>query len=896
MSQIPTGEITLLFTDIEGSTRLLQRLGDRYADVLEQHQRLLRSAFLRHNGHEFGTQGDAFFVAFESAHDAVASAVDCQRLLGTHSWIKDAAVRVRIGLHTGRPVRVPGDYVGIDVHRAARICSAAHGGQIVLSGPTADRLRENPLPDTHIEDLGEHRLKDLDHPERIFQAVASGLQHRFPPLRSVAPPSNLPAQPTSLVGREKEIVSVQSLLRRDDVRLITLSGPGGTGKTRLALCVASHAVADFSGGVFFVALAPLTDFNLLTSGIADALRIEEVAGEPIIESIEKYLADRHVLLVLDNFEHVLGAAPLVGRLLTACPRVKVIATSRTLLHVSGEHDFPVPALSLAKSGRHHTAESASSSEAVALFVDRARMARPGFALTDDNAPVIAEICVRLDGLPLAIELAAARSRVLSPEAILERLSHQLKLLTGGPGDRPERQKTIRGAIDWSYNLLDPAEKTVFRTVSVFAGGFDASAASEVAALADGDVEAEDLVESLTDKSLLRLDVSGDTTRFSMLRTIREYAAELLEKEGPRNANRHHAEYFVALAEAATGELTGPNQTRWLRRLETEHDNFRAALEWLLDVRDRSVDKVDAALRLAAALGRFWYMRGYFLEGSKWLESALAEDDRKKSPYRIAALHVLGILMDQRRIHSRAFALFEEELRLARAVQDDHRVALALNSLGAAARAQGDRSLAKELLHQSIALRRELGEFKETASSLTNLGSVAMDEGDVAEARRLLEQSLSIDTEYGDDWGIAVNLGNLCTVALEEGNLEEAHALFERAIELFLKVGDSDGLAECLEKAIGLASEVGDLVPAARLGGAVEAIRTLIGSPVAAVDQFRFERYLEKPRQQLSAAEYATARDEGRQMSLDDALKYARETLAVALRTTPSSSSKGGYAR
>jgi predicted ATPase/class 3 adenylate cyclase len=895
MSQIPTGEITLLFTDIEGSTRLLQRLGDRYADVLEQHQRLLRSAFKRHNGAEFGTQGDAFFVAFRSAPEAVACAVECQRLLHRFRWEASAAVRVRIGLHTGRPVWISGDYVGIDVHRAARICSAAHGGQIVVSGATAERLNASSLPNAYVADLGEHRLKDLDHPEHIFQVIAPDLQQKFPPLRSVAPPSNLPAQPTSLVGREKEIQSVRDLLRRDDVRLVTLSGPGGTGKTRLALCVASQAVENFSGGVFFAALASLTNHNLVASSIADALRVEEIAGEPILESIEKYLADRRVLLVLDNFEHVLSAAPLVGRLLTACPTVKVITTSRTLLHISGEHDFPVPALSLAEPSGRHTAESVSSSEAVALFVDRARMARPGFALTDDNAAVVAEICDRLDGLPLAIELAAARSRVLSPQAILERLSHRLKLLTGGPRDRPERQKTLRGAIDWSYNLLDPDEKRVFKTVSVFAGGFDADAAGAVAVPADGDV-AVDVVESLADKSLLRQDLSGGATRFWMLRTIREYASELLEEEGPRSARRRHADYFASFAETAGKELTGPNQTEWLSRLEIEHDNFRAALEWLLSGAERSNDEVDGALRLVAALGRFWYMRGYFLEGSRWLESALARDEAKKSPYRIMALHMLGILMDQRRMHSRAFDLFQEELELARAAEDDHRVAIALNSLGAAARARGERTLAKELLRQSIALRRRLGEFKETASSLTNLASVAMDEGNVEEARRLLEQSLSLDTEHADDWGIAVNLGNLCTVALEEGKLHEAHDLFERAVELFLKVGDADGIAECLEKAIGLASEVGELMAAARLGGAVEAIRTSLGSPVAAVDQFRFERYLERPRQELPAARYGTAWEEGRQMSTDDALRYARQTVAAALRGASTTSPGRGYAR
>jgi predicted ATPase/class 3 adenylate cyclase len=894
MSRIPTGEITLLFTDIEGSTRLLQRLGDRYAAVLKDHQRLMRSAFRQHNGHEFGTQGDAFFVVFESAPDAVAAAVDCQRKLASHPWADDAAVRVRIGLHTGRPVRVSGDYVGIDVHRAARICDAAHGGQVVISEMTADRLGNTGPAGAQLEDLGEHRLKDLDQPEHIFQVVAAGLPRDFPPLRSIAPPSNLPAQPTSLIGREKEILAVRSLLLREDVHLITLTGPGGTGKTRLALSVASQSLNYFSGGVFFVPLAPLTDYNLVASSIADALRVEEVAGEPLVQSILKYLDGRRVLLVLDNFEHVLAAAPLIGRLLESCPGVKLIATSRALLHISGEHDFPVPALSLAHPGRPHTAESVSSSEAVALFVERARMARPGFTLTDDNASIIAEICDRLDGLPLAIELAAARSRVISPQAILERLTHRLRLLTGGPRDRPERQQTIRAAIDWSYNLLEEAERAVFKSMSVFAGGFDTEAASAVGAAVEAESDILDLVESLAEKNLLRQDVSRDDTRFSMLRTIREYAVERLDRENPQDAYDRHADYFIALAERATSELTGPNQTQWLARLEIEHDNFRAALEWLLDNDRRSEEKVARALRLVAALGRFWYMRGYFVEGSKWLELALAGNEMKTSPHRLMALHVLGILMDQRRMHSKAFALFEEELKLARESGDDHRVAIALNSLGAAARAQGDRSAAKDLLHQSIALRRELGEFKETASSLTNLASVAMDEGNVAEARRLLEESLRLDTEHGDDWGIAVNLGNLCTVALEEGNLEEAHDLFTRAIQIFSTIGDSDGIAECLEKAIGLASKVNELMAAARLGGAVEAIRTEIGSPVAAVDQLRFEQYLEKARRQLPATDYEAAWQEGRRMTVEDALKYARETLGVAFGATHSSLAGGGY--
>src|SRR6266487_47153 len=505
MRDLPTGTVTLLFTDIEGSTRLLQQLGERYASVLSECRDLLRTTFSEHHGHEVDTQGDAFFVAFARASDAVAAAVDGQRALFTHAWPEGKAVRVRMGLHTGEPHLASEGYVGLDVHRAARIMCAGHGRQVLLSQTTHD-LVEHALPEgVRVLDLGAHRLKDLQHPSHLFQLVIAGLPAGFPPLKTLdAYPNNLPIQPTPLIGREQEVATVAALLRRDDLRLLTLTGPGGTGKTRLGLQVAAELSDRFADGVFFVNLAPLSDPELVIPATAQALDVQEIGGQPLLELLKGSLREKHLLLLLDNFEQVVGAAMYVADLHAACPNLKVMVTSRMTLHIRGEQEYTVPPLAVPDPKHLPDLVVLSQYEAVALFIQRAQATRPEFQVSNANAPAVAEICVRLDGLPLAIELAAARIKVLPPQALLARLGQRLAVLTGGARDAPTRQQTLRNTIEWSYQLLDADEQRLFRRLSSFVGGCTLEAIEAVCTELDGEVrQVLDGVASLIDKSLLQ---------------------------------------------------------------------------------------------------------------------------------------------------------------------------------------------------------------------------------------------------------------------------------------------------------------------------------------------------------------------------------------------------------
>src|SRR6266700_6332288 len=468
MRSMPTGTITLLFTDIEGSTRLLQRLGERYAEVLAECRHLLRGVFEHWHGHEVDTQGDAFFVVFARATDAVSAAIAAQRALAAHAWPQGAEVCVRMGLHTGEPSLVTEGYTGVDVHQAARIMSAGHGGQVLLSQATRE-LVEHILPDgVALRDMGKHRLKDLQRPSHLYQLVIAGLPSDFPPLNTLnTRPNNLPFQPTPFIGREKEVAALGQLLCREDVHLVTLTGPGGTGKTRLALQVAAELSDLFADGISFVDLAPLNDPALVIAAIAQSLGIREVGGQPLLERLKDELQRKQMLLLLDNFEQVVSAAVQVADLLATCPQLKVIVTSRVVLHVQAEQEFFVPSLSLPDPNHLPDLAALSQYESVALFIRRAQSARPDFQVTNTNARAVAEICARLDGLPLAIELAAARMKLLSPEALLARLGKRLTVLTSGARDMPARQQTLRNLFSWSYRLLGALESFPSRRFSVF---------------------------------------------------------------------------------------------------------------------------------------------------------------------------------------------------------------------------------------------------------------------------------------------------------------------------------------------------------------------------------------------------------------------------------------------
>ena len=614
MGSLPTGTVTFLFTDIEGSTRLLQDLGDRYGQILDAHSAILRSAIAAHAGVVVSTEGDSFFAVFTSPDDAIASTVDFQRRLQGHDWAGGAQISVRAGIHTGEGAIGGDNYVGIDVHRAARIGAAGHGGQVLVSNSTAVLLQDQLPEGVSLRSMGSHRLKDLARPEALHQLLIEGLRSDFPPLRTLDfVPNNLPVELTSFVGRA-ELSKVLAQLKQ--ARIVTLTGPGGTGKTRLALQVAAEMTGQFVDGVWFVPLAAIREPDLMTSAVATTLGLQPSADDPD-GRLTEYLRTKQLLLVLDNFEQVIEAAPKVSRWLQGAPGLQVLVTSRGPLRISGEHEFPVPPLALPTENELATPETLMRFEAVALFVERAQAARPDFTLDSRAAPLVVDIVARLDGLPLAIELAAARIRLLSLEGIRDRLDSRLSLLTGGARDLPERQRTLRKAIEWSYELLDEAERRLFARVGVFVGGFAIEHAEAICG-PGLDIDILDGISMLGDQGLLRRLESATQSRFLMLETIREYAVELLASGvDDADVRERHARLFLAFAEEAAPMYTRRQVRTWLDRSEADHDNLRLAFSWAVERREGEV-----AQRLCGALWRFWQMRGHLREGREKVETAL----------------------------------------------------------------------------------------------------------------------------------------------------------------------------------------------------------------------------------------------------------------------------------
>jgi predicted ATPase/class 3 adenylate cyclase/DNA-binding CsgD family transcriptional regulator len=818
MPELPTGTVTFLFTDIEGSTRLLQQLDDRYASVLMECRGLLRAAFQQWHGHEVDTQGDSFFVAFARATDAVSAAVNVQRVLFSHPWPEEGVMRVRVGVHTGEPSLVSADYIGLDVHHAARIMSAAHGGQVLLSQTTRD-LVQYDLPDgVSLRDLGEHRLKDLQRPSRLYQLIIADLPADFPPLKTLdSRPNNLPVQFTPLIGREQEVAAVQEFLQHEEVRLVTLTGPGGTGKTRLGLQVAAEFSDLFPDGVYFVNLAPLSDPAFVIPSLAQTLGLREVAGQSLLDCLKEELQQHQVLLMLDNFEQVVSAASQVTDLLAACPRLKLLVTSREVLHVRAEQEFAVPPLALPDPKHLPELAALSYYAAVTLFIERAQAVKSDFQVTDANARAIAEICVRLDGLPLALELAAARVKLFPPQALLARLEQRLQVLTSGARDAPVRQQSLRNTIAWSYELLPAEEQRLFRRLSVFVGGCTLEAIEALCASLDKNNGAGwvlDGAASLIDKSLLHQTEQGEEPRLVMLETIREYGLEVLTASGEMEITRQaHALYYLTLAEAAEPELAGPQQAVWLERLEREYDNLRVALGWFLE-RGEAGQSMEMALRLAGALWWFWEDRGHWSEGRDFLEWALAGRKGIAVPVQVKALKAAAHLAYVQGDTDRAEALYEECLAGCRDLGDTAGIALSLRLLGSIAGNRGNFVVSNALTEEALALFREVGDKEGIAWSLHNLAGNFLDQGEYVRAISLREESLALFRELGDIKDIDLCLSGLAwSLFISQGDPAKVRALLEESLALCREVGHKVGTVRALSNLGEVFLQQGDAVKA-----------------------------------------------------------------------------------
>jgi predicted ATPase/class 3 adenylate cyclase/DNA-binding CsgD family transcriptional regulator/Tfp pilus assembly protein PilF len=940
MAPLPTGTVTCLLTDVEGSTRLRERFPDQMRAAIARHDALFEELITRCEGIVVRPRGDGDrrLAVFPRAPDAIVTAAAIQKALHQEPWPPETAVRVRMALHTGEVDLHAGDYYGTTVNRCARLRAIAHGGQVLVSQTTADLVRDALPVGIGLQDLGEQRPRDLAQPERVYQIVAPGLAGAFPLPRSLdRSPHNLPIQATPFIGREQQIEILCTRILGPDVRLLTLTGPGGTGKTRLALQAAAELLDNFADGVFVVSLAPLGHPDLVPSAIAQALEVKETGGRPIVAVLKNFLRAKRLLLVLDNFEHLLDAALVVTELLGAAPRMKVLVTSRAVLHLYGEHEFPVPPLALPDHRAGSSAAHVAQFEAVRLFAERAQAARPDFAIADANAAAVAELCRRLDGLPLALELAAARLRALPLPALLARLERRLPLLTGGPRDLPARQQTLRNTIAWSYDLLGSDEQALFRRLSVFRGCTLEAAEAVCVAPADQPRSTSialpplgiDVLEGLTslvEKSLVRQEETEDGQPwYAMLETVREFAAECLAESGEAPAvQRRHILCYLRLAETADPALLGPQQKQWFARLSREHDNLRAALDWCC-----AHGYAEPAHRLAIALHWFWSVRGHAREGGERLAGLLdrfplkapagpradlrarvlfaASDfafvqadyaaSRRHAEERLAIYQAMGdtggmssarqqlsavayrqgdFAMAQRHLH--------EALAIIRTGGDPYLAATLLNDLANVLHEQGDYGAARERSEEALTLLSKVGNPRELASASLTRAIIAQDEGDHDTAQRLLDHALFLFEREGDSRQIALALANLGSLAAARGDFAAAHQRLSASLSIQRDLADMDGTAFVLDRFAALTAAQGRPARALRLAGAAAALRTVTDMPLSAAGQARLDGKLTPAWHALGEAAAAQARRDGAALSPEEAVAEALRGAESAAET------------
>lgn len=904
----PSETRAFLFSDIEGSTRLEQAVGtSSYAHLRERHRALIRSSIVAHDGLEQGTEGDSFFVVFGTATQALHAALDAQRSLAAEPWPEGVMVRVRMGINAGTATVAGGSLVGLAINRAARIAGVAHGGQVLVS-EAIKLLSASALPEgASLVDLGLHRLKDLLEPEHLYQLLAPGIGETFPPLATLdAHPNNLPTQLTSFVGRDDELARAGALLAAN--RLVTMTGPGGTGKTRLSLQVAAASAADFPDGVFFVPLETVRDPALVASRIGSEIGIAETGGRTATDVLIEWLAGKRVLLLLDNFEQVVNAGPIVAELLRAAPGLRILATSRAPLRVSGEQEYPVPGLPVPpdprKRGGYEQAQmggdgpidldALTTYEAVRLFIARAVSVRPDFMVTNANAPAVAAICARLQGMPLAIELAAARIKLLSPDAILSRLEHQLNLLAAGARDLPARQQTLRGAIAWSYDILDDGDRSLLDRLSVFEGGFSLDAAEVIGDAGDaGGRDVLDGLMALADQSLLR-SIDADPPRFFMLETIREFAAEMLDGRPDAAAIRaRHTSWYLDLVEAAAPELSGSDQRALLERLELEHDNIRAVLDRAPLVGDGA-----CAIRVGFAMWRFWQKRGHLYEARRRLESMAQAPWSHDDPIlRARLMEALGGVYWWQADLARMKEAYAEALDLWRSLGDKGEIANALYNYsfsfavgqdpkldpktadpdGSGARAQAE----------ALALYEEIGDVRGQANVLWAMGNRAYFREEDGNGRVHFTNALNRFRQVGDVTMEAWSLHMLGSAVLRLGERDASRPILLESLRHFYDASDASGLALVFDDLSAQAVADEDLPRAARLRGAARRLTAATGAALAGFVDEQLEFYA-RPNiaTRLTPEEMTRYTAEGHAMNLDESVAYALGISADALRSIP----------
>jgi len=865
-----TDFVTFLFTDVEGSTRLWEQEPERMRAALAQHDALGRAAVESHRGVLVKTTGDGMHAAFEDPLDGIEASLDLQLALAKLEATTGLPLRVRCGLHAGAIERRDNDFFGSAVNRAARIMGIGHGGQTLVSQAVLDLVGDRLPAQVSLRDLGKVRLRDLSGSERVFQLVHPSLRSDFPALRSLeSTPNNLPQQLTTFVGRERELVEVRKLLR--STRLLTLCGTGGLGKTRLALQVAADALADYADGVWFVDLAPIADARLVPQMVASTMGVKEEAGQGTVEALLLFARDQALLLILDNCEHLVGAcAQLATRLLQGGAKLKLLATSREGLRVQGEVTYAVPALAVPSAGQGVGIASSTQYAAVQLFADRAKAVQPTFQLTDRNAAAVADICRRLDGIPLAIELAAARLRALSIDTIASRLGNAFRLLAGGARTALPRQQTLRAMIDWSHDLLAGREQALFRRLSAFAGGWTIDAAEAVCA--DGDVAREDVLDlltSLVDKSLVVLD--GETGRYRLLDTVRQYADEKLRASADESGTRRrHLDFFLAFAEAVRPQLAGASGADVLRRLDRDLENILAAHHACA----RPDVPVALGYRLVHAVKPYWFSRGLGLGYGLSVEAVGRGGSEPATAARAIAFFDAGQIAAYMGRYDEAQRHLGESLAMARRLGDESLAPDILQFLALAELGRGDRASARQHCREALDLARKHGRTLEIAGACNALAQLHRMEGDLDEAEPLFEEALALGRAEGNTEYMAAALLNLAMVAIERGSGDRAGSLLLEVMKIAEASGSRHLGVSALEVSVGLAALDGQWERAARLHGVAEAQARDLGIQRDPADEAFLQQFVTKTRASLREGECRDAEDGGRALAYEQAIGEA----------------------